>query len=187
MVKTGQGREAVVDGVVAGVGLLPNTDLAQSAGLTLRNGIAVDECLRTSHPEVYAAGDVASFYSPVLAQRMRVEHEDNANMMGMLAGRNMAGEEEPYQHLPYFYSDLFDLGYEAVGELDPRLETVEDWTQPNEKGVVYYLRQGRVRGVLLWNVPGQVMAARRLMMQPEPATAGDLHGRLPEKKPAAMT
>jgi NADPH-dependent 2,4-dienoyl-CoA reductase/sulfur reductase-like enzyme len=131
---------------------------------------------------VYAAGDVASFYSPVLSKRMRVEHEDNANMMGMVAGRNMAGEEEPYTHLPYFYSDLFQLSYEAVGEIDPQLETVEDWTQPHEKGVVYFLRQERLRGVLLWNVPGQVMAARRLMTLPEPVAAPDLLGRLPEKR-----
>jgi NADPH-dependent 2,4-dienoyl-CoA reductase/sulfur reductase-like enzyme len=182
VVKTGRGREAQVDGVVAGLGLLPNTDLARAAGLTARDGIDVDEFLRTSHPDVYAAGDVASFYSPVLSKRMRVEHEDNANMMGMLAGRNMAGEEEPYTHLPYFYSDLFQLSYEAVGEIDPQLETVEDWTRPYEKGVVYFLRQGRLRGVLLWNVPGQVMAARRLMAQPEPVAATDLPGRLPEKR-----
>ena len=180
-VRTRQGREALVDGVVAGVGLLPNADLAGPAGLSARNGIDVDEYLRTSHPDVYAAGDVASFYSPVLSTRQRVEHEDNANTMGILAGRNMAGEEEPYAHLPYFYTELFDVSYEAVGELNPQLEMVEDWTQPYEKGVVYFVRQGRVRGVLLWNVPDQVMAARRLMTQPEPVPPGDLVGRLPEK------
>jgi 3-phenylpropionate/trans-cinnamate dioxygenase ferredoxin reductase subunit len=182
-VKTRKGRDARVDGVVAGVGLLPATELARSAGLTVRNGIDVDDLLRTSHPDVYAAGDAASFYNPALAKRLRVEHEDNANMMGMQAGRNMAGEEEPYQHLPYFYSDMFDLSYEAVGELDPRLEMVEDWSKPYEQGVVYYLRQGRLRGVLLWNVPGQVMAARRLMAQPQPVSPKDLLGRLPEKRP----
>jgi hypothetical protein len=95
----------------------------------------------------------------------------------------MAGEEERYQHLPYFYSDLFEHSYEAVGEVDPQLETVEDWIKPYNKGVVYYLRQGRVRGVLLWNVPGQVMAARRLMTQAEPVLPKELLGRLPEKRP----
>jgi NADPH-dependent 2,4-dienoyl-CoA reductase/sulfur reductase-like enzyme len=164
------------------VGLLPNADLAREAGLSVRNGIDVDDFLRTSHQDVYAAGDVANFYSPALSKRLRLEHEDNANMMGMSAGRNMAGEEEPYTHLPYFYSDLFDVSYEAVGEIDPQLEAVEDWTQPYQKGVVYFVRQGRLRGVLLWNVPGQVMAARRLMTQPEPVSAEDLVGRLPEKK-----
>jgi len=180
-VKTRQGHEALVDGVVAGLGLLPNTDLAQAAGLTVRDGIEVDELLRTSHEDVYAAGDAANFHSAILGQRRRVEHEDNANTMGMQAGRNMAGEEEPYQHLPYFYSDLFDAGYEAVGEVDSRHEVLEDWSQPYEKGVIYYVRQGQVRGVLLWNIFDQVMAARRLMAHTEPVSAKDLLGRLPEK------
>ena len=162
--------------------LIERLDLALAAGLTIRNGIEVDDVLRTSHPEVYAAGDAASFHSPVLARRLRVEHEDNANMMGMQAGRNMAGEAEPYQHVPYFYSDLFEFGYEAVGEVDAQLATVEDWSKPYAQGVIYYLRQGRLRGVLLWNVPGQVMAARRLLSQTEPLSPKDLVGRLPEER-----
>ena len=100
----------------------------------------VDEFLRTSHPDIYAAGDVAAFYNPALGKRLRVEHEDNANTMGQFAGRDMAGEPEPYDHLPFFYSDLFELGYEAVGELDARLETVVDWKEPFNEGVIYYLR-----------------------------------------------
>lgn len=84
-------QEIVVDGVVAGLGILPNVALAQSAGLQVENGIVVDEFTRASHPDVYAAGDVAAFYNPSLGTRIRVEHEDNANTMGRLAGRNMAG------------------------------------------------------------------------------------------------
>ena len=91
----------------------------------------------------------------------------------------MAGAGEPYHHLPFFYSDLFDLGYEAVGELDPRLETVSDWKEPFREGVVYYLKGGRVRGVLLWNTWGQVDAARALIAAPGPFTAAALRGRLP--------
>jgi hypothetical protein len=94
----------------------------------------------------------------------------------------MAGANEPYHHLPFFYSDLFDLGYEAVGELDARLQTVEDWAEEDRKGVVYYLRDSRVRGVLLWNVWGQVEAARRLIAERGPFQAGDLEGRLSEKE-----
>ena len=124
-------------------------------------------CARAS-PDIYAAGDVANFFSPALEKRLRVEHEDNANTMGREAGRAMAGKASPYHHLPFFYSDLFDLGYEAVGELDPRLETVADWKEPHREGVVYYLREARVRGVLLWNVWGQVEAARQLIAAPGP-------------------
>jgi len=179
VLKTGSGREIVVDGIVAGIGLELNIELAQSAGLKTENGILVDEFLRTSHPDIYTAGDVAEFYNPALGKRMRVEHEDNANSMGRAAGRNMAGTSEPYDHLPFFYSDMFQLGYEAVGEVDSRLETVADWKRPNEEGVVYYLKDRRVRGVLLWNVWEQVEAARQLIAQPGPFTAEDLKGRLP--------
>jgi hypothetical protein len=91
----------------------------------------------------------------------------------------MAGAFEPYHHLPYFYSDLFELGYEAVGELGTRLNVVEDWSDPNQKGVIYYLQDGRVRGVLLWNVWGQLDAARQLIAEPGPFAPGDLKGRLP--------
>ena len=94
------------------------------------------------------------------------------------AGRNMAGKSEPYHHLPFFYSDLFDLGYEAVGELDARLETFADWKTPFREGVIYYLRAGRVRGVLLWNVWKQVEAARRLIAEPGPFLPHQLKGRL---------
>jgi NADPH-dependent 2,4-dienoyl-CoA reductase/sulfur reductase-like enzyme len=179
--KTTSGRTIVVDAVVAGIGIVTNIELAESIGLTTENGIVVDEFLRTSNPDIHAAGDVAAFYNPALGKRMRVEHEDNANTMGRLAGRNMAGKSEPYHHLPFFYSDLFELGYEAVGEVDSRLETFADWKRPNEEGVVYYLREGRVRGVLLWNVWGQVDAARNLIAQPGPFTRENLKGRLPEK------
>jgi len=181
VLKTSTDREIVADCVVVGVGIEPNVELAQSLGLKIENGIVVDEFLRTSHPDIHAAGDVAAFYNPALEKRIRVEHEDNANSMGRLAGRNMAGKSEPYDHLPFFYSDMFDLGYEAVGEVDSRLETFADWKRPNEEGVIYYLESGRVRGVLLWNVWEQVEAARQLIAEPGPFKVEDLEGRLPAK------
>lgn len=181
VLKTAAGREIVVDGVVAGIGIEPNVELAESAGIKTDNGIVVDEFLRTSQSDVFAAGDVASFHNPALDKRMRVEHEDNANTMGRLVGRNMAGMMEIYDHLPFFYSDLFELGYEAVGEVDSRLETFADWKRPNEEGVIYYLKDGRVRGVLLWNVWEQVPAARALIAEPGAFTPKDLKGRLPAK------
>lgn len=176
--KTAGERAIPADAVVAGIGLAPNTGLAESAGLAVDNGIVVNEFLQARSPDVYAAGDIANFYNPALDRRLRVEHEDNANSMGKRAGLNMAGESEPYHHLPFFYSDLFDLGYEAVGETDSRLETVADWSEPNRKGVVYYLRDGRVRGVLLWNVWERVDAARELIARPGPIDPRDLKGRL---------
>ena len=172
-------QDVTVDGIVAGIGVQPNVELAQEAGLEVQNGIRVNASLRSSHPDIYAAGDVASFHNPTLDQWLRVEHEDNANTMGRMAGRAMAGETVSYDHLPSFYSDLFELGYEAVGEVDSRLETVADWKEPFHEGVIYYLKTGRVRGVLLWNVWEQVDAARRLIAEPGPFKAADLKGRLP--------
>jgi len=180
VIKTSSGKAISADLAVAGLGIVPNTELAQQAGLRVDNGIVVDEHLRTNVSDIYAAGDVANFYNPALDMRMRVEHEDNANTMGRAAGRAMAGAPEPYHHLPFFYSDLFELGYEAVGELDPRLETVSEWKQPFREGVIYYLKEGRVRGVLLWNTWGQVDAARALIAEPGPFTAQSLRGRLPQ-------
>ena len=178
VVKTGSQREIQVDGVVAGLGIEPNVGLAQMARLEVRNGIVVDEFLRTSNPDIYAAGDVAAFFNPAIGKRMRVEHEDNANTMGGQAGRNMVGPAQPYHHLPFFYSDLFEMGYEAVGELDSHLETFADWKQPYKEGVIYYLQNSRVRGVLLWNVWGHVEAARRLIAEPGPFHAANLRGRI---------
>jgi NADPH-dependent 2,4-dienoyl-CoA reductase/sulfur reductase-like enzyme len=179
-IETRRGSRIRVDAVVAGIGIVPETDLAKDAGLAADDGIVVDQHLRTSHPDVFAAGDVARFHAPSLGTLLRVEHEDNALTMGRAAGRAMAGDLATYTHLPFFYSDLFDLGYEAVGELDPRGEVVADWKDPYREGVLYYLRDGRVRGVLLWNVWGQVDAARALIAEPGPFTPQALKGRLPE-------
>jgi NADPH-dependent 2,4-dienoyl-CoA reductase/sulfur reductase-like enzyme len=172
--------EISVDAAIAGIGIVPNTELAQDAGIETDEGVLVDRYLRTNKPDIYAAGDVAVFYDALLRERRRVEHEDNALTMGKAAGRSMRGNIDPYEHSPFFYSDLFDLGYEAVGELDPSLDTIADWQEEYRKGVIYYVRDGRVRGVLLWNVWGQVDAARGLIAESGPFESKDLKGRLPE-------
>src|SRR5712664_1118590 len=172
VVRTTHGKEIPVDVVVAGLGIQPNVELAEQSGLRVENGIVVDELLRTSTPDIFAAGDVANFFNPALDTRLRVEHEDNANTMGAAAGRAMAGRGTPYTHIPFFYSDLFSLGYEAVGELDSRLEMVSDWKDPYREGVIYYQRGGLVRGVLLWSTWGQVDAARALIAEKGTATLG---------------
>jgi 3-phenylpropionate/trans-cinnamate dioxygenase ferredoxin reductase component len=172
------GASLVVDAVIAGVGIDPSVALAKTAGLDVRNGIVVDELLRTSAPDIFAAGDVANFPCPALEQRIRCEHEDNAAVMGRTAGHNMTGRSEPYRHLPFFYSDLFDLGYEAVGEIDSRLEIVEDWDEKFRKGLIYYLKDSCVRGVLLWNNFGLVGAARELIMSRQQIRTRNLVGQL---------
>jgi NADPH-dependent 2,4-dienoyl-CoA reductase/sulfur reductase-like enzyme len=159
------------DAVVAGLGIVPNTQLAEAAGLPVEDGIVVDEYGRVGgRDDVFAAGDVANYPSPVLGTRFRVEHEDHANTHGKVVGANMAGAQQVYDHIPFFYSDLFDLGYEAVGQVDSRLETVEDWQAPYTKGVVTYLGEdGRARGFLLWNVWDKVESAREALKSGERA------------------
>jgi NADPH-dependent 2,4-dienoyl-CoA reductase/sulfur reductase-like enzyme len=170
----------VFDGVVAGLGIRPNTQLAQIAGLhtgsgrLAGHGIEVDEFLRTSQPNIFAAGDVALFYNPILAQFMRVEHEEHANLTGQYAGMGMAGQLTRYDHLPSVYSTLFDISYDAVGELDPRMEIVYDWQEPFQKGTIYYLAEKRVRGVLLWNISRGLDQARAWISNPGPIQPADL-------------
>jgi len=138
----------------------------------------VNEYLQTSQPDIYAAGDSANFFHSALGRRVRVEHEDNAVQMGKTAGRNMAGASDAYTHVPMIYSDLFDLGYEAVGDISSKLRTVSDWQEPFKKGVIYYLDDGQVRGVVLWNVWDKTDEARALMQENGPLSEKDLKGRI---------
>jgi NADPH-dependent 2,4-dienoyl-CoA reductase/sulfur reductase-like enzyme len=171
-VTTESGLELDADAVVAGLGVVANTELAEAAGLEVNDGIVVDGYGRVpGHDDVFAAGDVARFPVPALGISLRIEHEDHANSHGKAVGANMAGADTPYEHLPFFYSDLFDLGYEAVGLVDSRLDAVEDWQEPYRKGVVTYVEDGRPRGVLLWNVWDKVDAARDLIRAGEGALA----------------
>jgi 3-phenylpropionate/trans-cinnamate dioxygenase ferredoxin reductase component len=164
-VRTESGKAIEADIVVAGLGILPVTDLAESLGLEVDDGIVVDELGRAGgRDDVFAAGDVARFPVPALGGMRRVEHEDHANTHGKVVGENMAGAGTPYDHLPFFYSDLFELGYEAVGDVDSRLDAVEEWAEPNRKGIVAYVDDdGKARGFLLWDVWDKVDSARVLI------------------------
>jgi 3-phenylpropionate/trans-cinnamate dioxygenase ferredoxin reductase component len=160
-VETQSGRTIEADAVVAGLGVVPDVELAEAVGLQVEDGIVVDEYGRVpGHANVFAAGDVARFPVRALGTSLRIEHEDHANSHGKAVGANMAGADTAYTHLPFFYSDLFDLGYEAVGIVDSRLEAVEDWQEPYRKGVVTYVEDGKPRGVLLWNVWDKLDEAR---------------------------
>lgn len=178
VVITGDGQRLSAGRVVAGIGIIPSVELAKAMGLAVDNGVTVDEYLRTARPEIYAAGDVANYPDLILGIHRRVEHADAARAMGRAAGRNMAGANEPYRYLPLFYSDLFELGYEAVGQCDPRLEMVEDWQDVYSRGVVYYLKDGRVCGVLLVDVWDKVDEARALIEAGEKIDPKELINRI---------
>lgn len=172
------GRLLEAEAVVAGIGITPNTKLAEMENLQVDDGIVVNRQLQTSAPNIFAAGDVANFRDAVVGKRRRVEHEDNANTMGEAAGRSMTGADVSYDYSPMFYSDLFDLGYEAVGRLDSRLHTYADWQEEFEKGVIYYLDEGRLQGVLLWNVWDKVEEARDLIASDKQWQPEELKGRI---------
>ena len=173
---TKKGETIESDIVIVGVGVIPEMELAKSGGLEVGNGIVVNEYLEASQPDIYAAGDNAFFPYRALGQPMRIEHWDHALNQGKWAGRNMAGAHEPYIYQPYFFSDLFEFGYEATGEVDSRLETFADWQKENDTGVVYYLRDEKIRGVIMCNVWGKVEAARELIRKGEKVTPEKLRG-----------
>ncbi|QLD12310.1 NAD(P)/FAD-dependent oxidoreductase [Microbacterium oleivorans] len=174
----GSRRDA--DAAVLGLGVTPVTDLAEAAGLSVDDGVVVDETLATGDDAIWAAGDIASYPDRLLG-RTRVEHVDNAQEMGRAAGRSMAGGGEAYRHTPYFYSQVFGVRWEAVGTLDPDLDTLVVELDPDETGprTVVYFRDdaGAPVGVLLWNV-ADARDAARLVLADAPTDESELRGRI---------
>jgi len=163
------------DHVVVAVGIKPNADIAIMGDMEIdpKNGGIVVNSELEARSDIFVAGDVASYYDVHLGRR-RVEHHDHARASGAHAGKNMVGAREPYNFLPMFWSDVSSMGYEAVGTIDASLQTVSVWDQtangtspalndsnPDYKrGIVYYLKEDRVVGVILWNVWNKVDDAR---------------------------
>jgi 3-phenylpropionate/trans-cinnamate dioxygenase ferredoxin reductase subunit len=160
--------------VVVGAGIEPQVDLAEVADLEVGNGIEVDDHARTTDRNIWAAGDVAEFPYLALGRTARIEHWDHALHHGKVAGANMAGADQVYDHIPMFWSDFFDLGCEAVGEVEAGLETVAVWKEPMREGIVFYRRDDVVRGVLLWNVWERVEWARGLIREAQPMGRAEL-------------
>jgi NADPH-dependent 2,4-dienoyl-CoA reductase/sulfur reductase-like enzyme len=104
------------DLIVAGIGVTPVTEPLANSGIDLDNGVVVNEYLETSHPSIYAAGDVANYYDTIFKKRRRVEHWDNAVSQGQHCARGLTGDRAPFVHVPYFFSDVFDLSYEFWGD-----------------------------------------------------------------------
>jgi 3-phenylpropionate/trans-cinnamate dioxygenase ferredoxin reductase subunit len=143
------------DMVVIGVGAAPNTALAADAGLKVDDGVVVDEHLRTSVPEILAAGDVASAHNVVLGRRVRVEHWDNAIRQGRLAARSILGRSDRYDWQPYFYTDQFDLGMEYVGHGQPDDDVVIRGDIASGEFIAFWLREGVVTAAMnvnIWDV-----------------------------------
>jgi 3-phenylpropionate/trans-cinnamate dioxygenase ferredoxin reductase subunit len=164
-VRLSDGTLVEADLVLVGVGISPETGLAETAGLEVGNGITVDEHLRTSDPAVFAAGDVADAYHPLLGHRLRVEHWANARRQGAVAARSMLGQDAAYARWPYFFSDQFDLGMEYTGYVDP--SSVEDVVVrgdlPGRRFVAFWLVDGQVRAGMRVNVWDATEAVEQLI------------------------
>lgn len=166
------------DLVVVGVGAIPNTGLAEKSGLTMENGIAADQALRTSAEDVFAAGDVANAFHPVVGQRMRNEHWANAIASGKIAARSMLGQDVSFDDIPYFYTDQFDLGMEYSG-YPPRVpgsEVVIRGDKAKREFIAFWVNDGRVVAGMnanIWDVNDEVQRLIRSEKQVDVAKLAD--------------
>ncbi len=167
------GNELTTQLVLVDNGGEPLSELADAAGLDTDDGIVVDEYGQCSKPHVWAAGDVAEFPYLALGQLRRVEGSDHAEHHGRLVGANMAGAGLVYSHLPCKWFRVGELRFEGVGELDSRLDHEEVWLEPGREGVLFYLREDVIRGVLMVNMPLRMEWARQLVVEARAMSASD--------------
>lgn len=165
-VRLSDGSHIPADAVIIGAGITPNTHLADRAGLKIDNGIWVDEHLRTSNDDVYAAGDVANAYHPLLGRQLRVEHWANALHQGPVAARSMLGQDAAYDRLPYFFTDQYDLGMEYTGYAEPGGydQVVVRGDVDSGEFIAFWLEHGRLlagMNVNTWDVADTIAALIR--------------------------
>ena len=177
-VVTTSGAELPADVVVVGIGVVPNEGLAKSAGLEVNNGVVTDSALRTSDPDIYAAGDVASSYHPLLGRHLRMDHWSNALNGGKAVARSMLGQQVEYDRVPYFYSDQYDLGMEAAGLPLPGTydQVVYRGDSDNLEFIAFWLKEGRLiagMNVNIWDVTGDIQSLIRSGRQLDPARLTD--------------
>ena len=162
-VVTADGTRFEADCIVIGVGLEPNVELSEEAGIRVGNGIMVDEYCQTSLDNVYAAGDVAYFPNPVLGQQVRLEHWQNAQNQAVSAAKSMLGERTPFAEVPWFWSHQFDLNLQMAGHLSATDDVVVRGSMEEARFCAFYLRDGLLAGVLAVNRPRDVRAATKLI------------------------
>lgn len=175
-VVTSSGDRLPADIVVVGVGIVPDTALAETAGLTVDNGIVVDAFCRTSHPDIFAAGDVTSHYSPVYGRHIRLESWQNAQNQAIAAARVMLGEETEHAEIPWMWSDQFDAKLEVAGMPDTWDDVVVRGDPASGAYMLFQLAGGKPVGVMSVNQPRDMRFARRLLQsgkEVDPAALAD--------------
>jgi 3-phenylpropionate/trans-cinnamate dioxygenase ferredoxin reductase subunit len=163
-VRTTGGRTLAADLVVVGVGAAPRTELAEAAGLDVDNGVLTDDRLRTSAPNVFAAGDIANAQHPLLGERVRVEHWGTALEQGPAAARNMLGQDLAYERIPYFFSDQYDVGMEYAGHALTYDRVVFRGDPSSFEFLAFWMRGDRVAAgmnVNIWDVNEDIQALIR--------------------------
>ena len=184
VVTTG-GTELPADVVVIGIGAVPNDGLAKSAGLEVNNGVVTDSSLRTSDPDIFAAGDVASSYLPLLGRHLRMDHWSNALNGGKAVALSMLGEQIEYNRVPYFYSDQYDLGMECAGLPLPGTydQVVYRGDADALEFIAFWLKEGRLvagMNVNIWDVNDDIQGLIRSANPLDPARLSDPAIPLPE-------
>jgi 3-phenylpropionate/trans-cinnamate dioxygenase ferredoxin reductase subunit len=175
-VRTSDGLVIDCDIVIAGVGAMPNTALAEQADLAVDNGILVDDLLRSNVPTIFAAGDVANAYHPLYGRHVRVEHWANALNQGPAAARSMLGIGEPYDRVPYFYSDQYELGMEYSGLAHATDQVVFRGDPASHEFIAFWLHDEAVAAAMnanVWDVTGALQALIRSGARVDPARLTD--------------
>jgi 3-phenylpropionate/trans-cinnamate dioxygenase ferredoxin reductase subunit len=174
--RTTDGRSGPADLVVVGTGATPRTELASAGGLNVDNGVVVDEYLRTSAPDIFAAGDVAGAWHPLYDEHLRVEHWAKAQNQGIAAAANMLGNPTPYQRIPYFFSDQYDLGMEYSGHAQPTDQVVFRGDPASREFIAFWLRGGVVVAGMnanVWDVTTPIQQLIRERAHIGPARLAD--------------
>ena len=184
-VVTAGGTELPADVVVVGIGAVPNDGLAKSAGLDVNNGVVTDSALRTSDPDIFAAGDVANSYLPLLGRHVRVEHWSNALNGGKAVALSMLGKQLEYNRVPYFFSDQYDLGMECAGLPSPGTydQVVYRGDTDALEFIAFWLKEGRLvagMNVNVWDVNDDLQGLIRSAKPLDPARLSDPAIPLPE-------
>ena len=177
-VRLADGSHIEADAVIVGVGIVPNAQLAATAGLEVSNGIVVDAALRSSDPDIFAAGDVASAFHPLFGRHIRVEHWANALNQPQTAARAMLGQDVSYDRVPYFYTDQYDLGMEYSGYVEPGGydQVVFRGDKDGREFVAFWLSGGRVlagMNVNVWDVNDAIQDLVRGGQAVDPAKLAD--------------
>jgi NADPH-dependent 2,4-dienoyl-CoA reductase/sulfur reductase-like enzyme len=166
------GRAIPADIVVAGIGAEPVTELLESSGIEVSNGVVVNEYLETSRADVYAAGDVANYVDVLFGRRRRVEHWDNAVSQGQHCARLLMGDRQPFRHVPYFFSDVFDLSYEFWGDTSGAEEVVRRGDITTNSFSVWWLRGQQLVAAFAMNRPDDERTAAAQWIESKRAVAG---------------